>query len=441
MLEGLSDRLRKVIKDVKGHGQLTEKNLDEALREVRFALLEADVSFKVVKSFISSIKEKALGKDVLLSVSPGQQFVKIVHDELTHVLGDTSADLNLNGKPAVIMMVGLQGSGKTTSTAKLARLLKSKGRSPYIVPADLARPAAVLQLQKLAHDINVECFDVGTRTDVRDICREALKLVKAKGYDTMLVDTAGRLSVDEALMGEIKDLKQILNPSEILLVADAMTGQDAVNTAEGFNEVMGLTGVILTKLDSDARGGAALSMRLATGQPVKFVGVSEKLDGLEVFHPDRMAGRILGMGDVATLVEKAQETIDEKKAEELELKIKKDSFTLEDFKDQLQQIKKMGSLDSILSMIPGFSSMKKTKNVEIDKRNFVRVEAIINSMTMQERVNPKVLNAKRRVRIAKGSGTSVQDINRLLKQYKQMRLMMKKFKKGGMKSVKQYLPS
>ncbi len=440
MFDGLSDRFRKIIKDIKGHGRLTESNVESALREVRLALLEADVNFTVVKDFVNAVKEKALGKEVLLSVTPGQQFVKLVRDELTHVLGDAAAELTFRGRPTVVMLVGLQGSGKTTTTAKLARLLKSKGRNPFIVPADLARPAAVLQLVKLAQQIKVDCFDVGGRTDARDICSEALRVAKLKGYDTLLVDTAGRLHIDPELMDELKDLKEILSPAEILLVADAMTGQDAVNTAEGFDKAIGLSGVVLTKLDSDARGGAALSMRMTTGKPIKFVGVSEKVDGLEVFHPDRMAGRILGMGDVLTLVEKAQVSMDEKKARELERKIKKDSFTLEDFRDQLQQIKRMGSLDSILSMIPGFSSLKKAKNIKVDEKNIIKIEAIINSMTMKERLNPAILNASRRVRIAKGSGTTVQDVNRLMKQYKQMRQMMKKFKKGGMKSLRNLLP-
>ncbi len=440
MFDGLSDRFRKIIKDIKGHGRLTESNVESALREVRLALLEADVNFTVVKDFVNAVKEKALGKEVLLSVTPGQQFVKLVRDELTHVLGDAAAELTFRGRPTVVMLVGLQGSGKTTTTAKLARLLKSKGRNPFIVPADLARPAAVLQLVKLAQQIKVDCFDVEGRTDARDICSEALRVAKLKGYDTLLVDTAGRLHIDPELMDELKDLKEILSPAEILLVADAMTGQDAVNTAEGFDKAIGLSGVVLTKLDSDARGGAALSMRMTTGKPIKFVGVSEKVDGLEVFHPDRMAGRILGMGDVLTLVEKAQVSMDEKKARELERKIKKDSFTLEDFRDQLQQIKRMGSLDSILSMIPGFSSLKKAKNIKVDEKNIIKIEAIINSMTMKERLNPAILNASRRVRIAKGSGTTVQDVNRLMKQYKQMRQMMKKFKKGGMKSLRNLLP-
>lgn len=438
MFEGLSDRLKGVLKDVRGHGKLTEGNVEDALRELRVALLEADVNFKVVKEFIASVKEKALGKEVLLSVTPGQQFTKVVHEQLIAMLGGEAEELNLKGSPAVIMLVGLQGSGKTTTTAKLARLLKAKGRRPYIVPADLVRPAAVLQLVKLAKDIDVDYFDVEGKTDTRKICKEALKHASVKGYDTMLVDTAGRLSIDEALMGELKDLAKIVKPQETLLVADAMTGQDAVNTAEGFDSAIGLSGVILTKLDGDARGGAALSMRMTTNKPIKFVGLGEKVEDFEVFHPDRLAGRILGQGDVLTLVEKAEEAIGEKKAEELAKKIKKNTFTLQDFKDQLQQMKKMGSMESILSMIPGVGS--KLKGLKVDDKQMVRTEAVIDSMTIEERLHPKILNAKRRKRIAKGSGLSVQDVNRLMKQYDQMRKMMKKFKKGGMSSLKNMLP-
>ncbi len=443
MFDGLSDKFRGIIKDLKGHGSLTPANIESALREVRLALLEADVNFKVVKEFVSSIKEKALGEKVLLSVTPAQQFVKVVQGELTRVLGGSAVELEYKGaKPSAFMLVGLQGSGKTTTTAKLARVLKGRGRTPFLVPADLARPAAVLQLQTLARSIQVDCFDVEARTDPVDICREALRVARIKGYDTLIVDTAGRLHIDEALMAELKDIKKILNPAEILLVADSMTGQDAVNTATGFDEVIGLTGVVLTKLDSDARGGAALSMRMTTGKPIKFVGVGEKIDALEVFHPDRMAGRILGMGDVLTLVEKAHEAVDEKQALELEKKIRKDTFTLADFKTQLQQIKRMGSLESILSMVPGVGSMIKQKGIKVDEGNITRVEAIIDSMTMKEKVSPGLLNARRKSRIARGSGTTVQDVNRLLKQYKQMRKIMKSFKKkgGGLENLKNMLP-
>jgi signal recognition particle subunit SRP54 len=440
MLDGLSDKLRGVLKDVRGQGRLTETNINAALKEVRMALLEADVNFAVAKDFVAAVKVKALGEKVLLSVTPGQLFTKIVQDELTELLGGEAAELELKGKPAVIMLVGLQGSGKTTTTAKLANLLKGNGRNVLLVPADLARPAAVLQLQRLSESIKVDCFDVEDRIDPVDICKEALRIAAIKGYDTMIVDTAGRLHVDEALMAELKTLGEILSPAETLLVADAMTGQDAVNTAKGFDEAIGLSGVILSKLDSDARGGAALSMRMVTNKPIKFVGVGEKTDALEVFHPDRLAGRILGMGDVATLVEKAQSAVDEKSAKELEQKIKKDAFTLADFKEHLGKMKSMGSMESILSMIPGFDAAKKLKNIDIDEKQLVKTEAIIDSMTPIEREKPKILNAKRRQRIAKGSGTRVSDVNRLIKQYAEMRKMMKKFKKGGMSSLRNLLP-
>ncbi|MEE9542278.1 MAG: signal recognition particle protein [Thermodesulfobacteriota bacterium] len=436
MFEGLSDRFTKVLKNVRGHGKLSEANIKDALREVRLALLEADVNFTVVKEFIARVKEKAHGVEVVGSLTPGQQFTKVVQDELTSLLGGEASELELKGKPAVIMMVGLQGSGKTTTTGKLAKYLKGRGRNPYIVPADLQRPAAVLQLKKLANEVGVDFFDVGETKDVLAISAEALRVARLKAYDTLLVDTAGRLHIDDSLMGELKSLKDILDPSEILFVADSMTGQDAVNTAQGFDEVMGITGVVLTKLDSDARGGAALSMRMTTGKSIKFAGVGERLDEFEVFHPDRLAGRILDMGDVMTLIEKASAVVDEKEAKALEKKIKKDAFTLQDFKDQIKQIKRMGSLESILGMVPGFSKMKKAKDVKIDDGELVRVEAIINSMTMKERTHPKCLNAKRRFRIARGSGTKVQDVNKLIKQYNEMRKMMKKIKKGGPGAMK-----
>ncbi|MDP2690509.1 MAG: signal recognition particle protein [Deltaproteobacteria bacterium] len=436
MLESLSDKFRKIMKDVRGQGSLTEANVQEALKEVRLALLEADVNFAVVKGFIASVKEKAMGKEVLESLSPGQQFTKIVHDELTGLLGGEDAGLDLKARPSVIMLVGLQGSGKTTTTAKLALHLKKTGRNPYIVPADLFRLAAVLQLKKLASEIKVDCFDSEGYHNPSDICREALKTAAQKGSDIILVDTTGRLHVDEYLMRELNSLKEILNPSEILFVADSMTGQDAVNTAKGFNEQVGITGVVLTKFDGDARGGAALSMRVATGKPIKFLGTGEKTDCFEVFHPSRLAGRILDMGDVLTLIEKAHTAFDEKQAKDLQQKIKKDQFTLEDFKKQIQQIKKMGSIDSILSMVPGFSALKQAKDVQIDEKDIVRVEAIIDSMTPKERHDPACLNASRRQRIAKGSGTKVQDVNKLINQYQDMRKMMKKLRKAGPKGLR-----
>lgn len=436
MLDSLSDKFRKVLKEVRGQGTLSEENVKDALKEVRLALLEADVNFKIVKEFIARVKEKALGKEVLESLTPGQHFTQIVHDELTELFGGADAALDFKGSPSVIMLVGLQGSGKTTTTAKLALQLKKKGKNPYIVPADLFRLAAVLQLKKLSEEIKVDCFDSESYDSPPDICAEALRVAKLKGYDTLLVDTAGRLHVDTELMDELKALKGILSPTEILFVADSMTGQDAVNTAGGFDEALGVTGVILTKFDGDARGGAALSMRMTTGKPIKFIGTGEKMDCLEVFHPSRVAGRILDMGDVMTLIEKAQSTFDEKEALDLQKKIKKDAFTLEDFRDQLKQIKKIGSMDSILSMIPGFNAIKNAKDIKVDESELVRIEAIINSMTRQERKDPTILNSSRRQRIARGSGTKVQDINKFMNQYKGMRKMMKKFKKSGAKGLK-----
>ena len=431
MLQGLSDKFRGVLKDLRGHGKLTESNIESALKEIRLALLEADVNLKVVKSFVNSVKEKALGEKVLLSVTPAQQFTKVVEDELAAMLGGSSSELVLKGSPAVIMMVGLQGAGKTTSSAKLAKFLKSKGRNPFLVPADLQRAAAVKQLETLASQIGVDCFTVGDTASPVEVCKSALKEATVKNYDTMIVDTAGRLHIDEALMDELKAVKNIIKPQEILFVADAMSGQDSVNSAAGFNDTLDVTGVVLTKLDSDARGGAALSMVTVTGVPIKFAGMGEKTDALEVFHPDRLAGRILGMGDVTSLVEKASEAVDEKKAKELEQKIKKNSFDLQDFRDQLSQIKKMGSLDSILSMVPGFDSMKKAKGLNVDDRELVKVEAIIDSMTPKERRRPEILNAKRRIRIANGSGTKVSDVNKVMKQFDSMKKMMKMMKKGG----------
>jgi len=437
MLENLSGRLTKILKDVRGQGTISEANVKSILREVRLALLEADVNVGVVKEFVNSVREKALGKEVLESLSPGQQFTKIVHDELAQVLGGSDAELEIKGKPAAIMMVGLQGSGKTTTTAKLALHLKGQGRNPYIVPADLQRPAAVLQLQKLAKQVGVECFQSQNYEDPVEICAEAKRIAAAKGYNVLLVDTAGRMHIDEPLMDQLKGIKEAVEPSEILFVADSMTGQDAVNTAQGFDESVGVTGVVLTKFDGDARGGAALSMRMTTGKPIKFIGVGEKTDAFEVFHPERVAGRILDMGDVMTLIEKAQSAYEDKETEELKKKLKKDSFTLEDFRAQLQKIKKMGSIDSIMSMIPGMSKLKgAAKDADVDESELGKTEAIINSMTMEERTNVGLLNASRRKRIARGSGTKVQDVNKVIKQYRDMRKMMKKFKKMGPKGIK-----
>jgi signal recognition particle subunit SRP54 len=431
MLESLSEKFRKILKDVRGRGALTESNVQDVLKEVRLALLEADVNYAVVKDFVSKVREKSLGKEVLESLTPGQQFTKIVHEELASLLGGADAGLELKGRPAAVMLVGLQGSGKTTTTAKLALHLKGKGRNPYMVPADVYRPAAVLQLKRLASEVRVDCFDSEGMADAVAICAEASRVASLKGYDILLVDTAGRLHIDEALMRELKSIKAVLKPSEVLFVADSMTGQDAVNTARGFEESVGITGVVLTKFDGDARGGAALSMRVATGRPIKFVGTGEKTDCLEVFHPARVAGRILDMGDVLTLIEKAQGAFDEKQSKELDKKLRKDAFTLEDFKDQLARIKKIGSIESILSMVPGFSALKNAKDVKIDEKELTRIEAIIDSMTRKERLDPACLNASRRQRIARGSGTKVSDVNKLINQYQDMRKMMKKLKKAG----------
>ena len=436
MFDNLSDRLNSVFKRLKGYGKLSEENIQEGLREVRLALLEADVNYKVVKDFIARLKERAVGQEVMESLTPGQQVVKIVHDEMIALLGGTNPGLNLAGRqPAVILMVGLQGSGKTTTSAKLARWLRSKGRRPYLVPADVYRPAAVDQLQTLGRQLDIDVFQTDTSVPPPEIARQAVAKAALNNLDTVILDTAGRLHVDEALMAELKEIKSAVSPQEILLVADAMTGQDAVNIAQKFDQDLEITGVVLTKLEGDARGGAALSIRAVTGRPIKFVGVGEKLDALEVFHPDRVANRILGMGDVLSLIEKAQDTIDQKKAQELQKKLKKNAFTLEDFRDQLRQLRKMGSLEQIISMIPGLNKMKQLKGMMPDEKELIQVEAIINSMTPQERTNYTIINGSRRRRIAKGSGTTVQDVNKLLKNYAQMHKMLKKMKKNKFKQL------
>lgn len=440
MFDNLQKRLDSVFKKLKGYGRLTEENIQEGLREVRLALLEADVNYKVVKDFIAKVKERALGQEVMESLTPGQQVVKIVHQELSELLGGKTSSLSLAGKsPAVILLVGLQGSGKTTTSAKLARFLKKKGRRPYLVPADVQRPAAIKQLQVLSKQVGVECYPSDPKEPPVEIARKAVLKAPLMNLDTVIVDTAGRLHIDEALMGELKAMKEKVAPQEILLVADAMTGQDAVNMAKAFDDALGITGVILTKLEGDARGGAALSILAVTGKPIKFVGIGEKLDELEVFHPDRVANRILGMGDVLSFIEKAQETIDREKALKLQEKIKKDAFTLEDFRDQLRQIRRLGSLEQILSMIPGFNKLKKMKGLVPDEKELIHIEAIINSMTPEERADYKIINASRRRRIAKGSGTTVQDVNKLLKNYAEMHKMIKKFKKGKFRGFPQGL--
>ena len=436
MFDSLTDKLSSVFKKLRGHGKLTEQNITEALKEVRLALLEADVNFKVVKDFMERIRSRAVGQEVLESLTPAQQVIKIVHEELISLMGGMSSALNLSYKPPIpIMLVGLQGSGKTTTVGKLGKFLKDKGRKPYLVPADVQRPAAIEQLKKLGEQLGLPVFDPDPKESPLTICRKALSWANGEDGDVLLIDTAGRLHIDEPLMKELEEIRREIIPREILLVADAMTGQDAVNVARRFNEALDIQGVILTKLDGDARGGAALSIKAVTGKPIKFIGVREKLDALEVFHPDRMASRILGMGDVLSLIEKAQEAIDTKKAQELEKKLLKDTFTLEDFREQLQQIKKMGSIDQILSMIPGMGRLKLPQNLQGSEKELVKVEAIINSMTGQERRSPEVLNGSRRLRIAKGSGTTVQDVNQLLKQYLQMKKMLRQFKKGGMRGL------
>ena len=436
MFDSLTDKLSAVFKRLRGHGKLTEQNITEALKEVRLALLEADVNFKVVKDFVERIRSRAVGQEVMESLTPGQQVVKVVHEELISLMGGVNSSLNLSFKPPIpIMLVGLQGSGKTTTAGKLAKFLKDKGRKPYLVPADVRRPAAIEQLKRLGEQLGIPVFNPDPQRSPLEICKKALILADEQNQDVLLLDTAGRLHIDEASMKELEEIKRELIPREILLVADAMTGQDAVNVAKRFNEALDIHGVILTKLDGDARGGAALSIKAVTGKPIKFIGVGEKLDDLEIFHPDRMASRILGLGDVLSLIEKAQEAIDAKKAQELEKKLLKDTFTLEDFREQLQQIKKMGSIEQIFSMIPGMGRLKLPKDFQGSEKELVKVEAIINSMTKEERRSPEILNGSRRLRIAKGSGTTVQDVNQLLKQYLQTKKMLRQFKRSGMRGL------
>ena len=436
MFDNLSDKLNTVFKKLKGHGKLTEKNIEEGLREVRLALLEADVHYRVAKKFIADIKERALGREVLSSLTPGQQVVKIVFEELTALMGARNESLNLAGtQPVAIMLVGLQGSGKTTTAGKLAIHLRKIGKKPYLVPADVYRPAAIDQLKKVGDQLSVPVYASTSDMDPVRICQDARTAAARDGCDTLLLDTAGRLHIDTTLMNELKSIREAVDPSDILLVADAMTGQDAVNIAKAFDEALGIGGVILTKTDGDARGGAALSIKAVTDKPIKFIGVGEKLDQLEPFHPERMASTILGMGDVLTLIEKAQATVDEKKAVELERKLRKSQFTLEDFRDQMVQIRKMGSLSDLLKMIPGVGGSKQLKNLKVDDRELVRIEAIINSMTPEERRRHAVINGSRRKRIAGGSGTSIQDVNRLLKNYTQVMKMMKKLNKSGMRGL------
>jgi signal recognition particle subunit SRP54 len=441
--EGLADRLQNTIQKIRGKGKVTEAEVKEMMREVRLALLEADVNFKVVKDFVKKVSDRAVGQEVLKSLTPGQQIIKIVNEELTELMGGEQSKIAASNRPpTVIMMVGLQGAGKTTTTGKLANLLRKKyNRNPMLVAADIYRPAAIKQLETLGKQLDMPVFSLGDQVSPVEIAKQAIAKAKEEHNDYVLIDTAGRLHVDENLMGELKDIKELAKPDEIFLVVDAMTGQDAVNVAQSFNEQLGLTGVVLTKLDGDTRGGAALSIRAVTQTPIKFVGLGEKMDAIEPFHPERMASRILGMGDVLTLIEKAQANVDEEKAKELEQKMRTASFTLDDFLEQLGQVRNLGPLDELLKMMPGANKIKGLNNIQIEEKQIAHVEAIIRSMTMEEKTHPEILNSNRKRRIAKGSGRTVPEVNRLLKQFEDMKKMMKQMtgmqqkgkKKGGFK--------
>jgi len=438
MFDSLSEKLESVFKKLRGQGLMTEENIKDALREVRLALLEADVNFKVVKDFVESVRAKAIGVEVLQSLSPGQQIIRIVHDELVLVMGGGSDNaLDLAAKPPVaVMMVGLQGAGKTTTCGKLGRHLKGLKRRPLLVPADVYRPAAIDQLTTVGRQLGLEVFNSSADQKPVDICIAAMKYAELNGYDTVILDTAGRHQIDDFLMNELAEIKAATQPMEILFVADAMTGQEAVNVAAGFNELLDITGVVLTKLDGDAKGGAALSIKAVTGKPIKFVGLGEKLDALEVFHPDRLVSRILGMGDVLSLVEKAQSVFDEKETARLQQKLKKNQFDLEDFLAQMQQIRKMGSMESIMGMIPGMGKMmKQMKGAQPSEKDMKRIEAIIRSMTPGERANHGIINGSRRLRIAKGSGTSVPEVNQLLKRFTEAQKVVKQLQKLGPKGL------
>jgi signal recognition particle subunit SRP54 len=442
MFESLSERLTLTFKKLKGQGKLSEANMKEGLREVRLALLEADVHYKVAKEFIDRVRDRSLGQEVLSSLTPAQQVIKIVQEELTELMGGARQDLNLAGRaPVSIMLSGLQGSGKTTTAGKLALYLKEKNFRPGLVPADVYRPAAITQLHKVGAQAGVEVYPADPKNNPVDICFSAMEWGKQNGLNPLILDTAGRLHIDQTLMEELKKIKDRVRPNEILLVADAMTGQDAVNVAQKFNERLELTGIILTKMEGDARGGAALSIKSVIQKPIKFIGVGEKIEALEPFYPDRMASRILGMGDVLSLIEKAQIHFDEKQAIALEKKIRKETFTLDDFKDQLKQIKKMGSLEQMMQMIPGINRIKGLKDMKPDEKELIRTEAIINSMTLEERRSYQIINGSRRRRIAKGSGTTVQEVNKMLKNFEQMQKMLKQFSKGGRKAIQRgHLP-
>ncbi|MGM9924160.1 MAG: signal recognition particle protein [Bacillus sp. (in: firmicutes)] len=439
--EGLADRLQGTIQKIRGKGKVSEADVKEMMRDVKLALLEADVNFKVVREFVKRVSERAVGQEVLKSLTPGQQVIKVVKEELTDLMGGEQSKIAVSNRPpTVILMVGLQGAGKTTTTGKLANLLRKKyNRKPLLVAADIYRPAAIKQLETLGKQLDMPVFSLGDQVSPVEIAKQAIEKAKEEHLDYVLIDTAGRLHIDEALMTELRDVKEVAKPDEIFLVVDSMTGQSAVDVAGSFNEQLGLTGVVLTKLDGDTRGGAALSIRSVTNTPIKFVGLGEKLDALEVFHPERMASRILGMGDVLTLIEKAQANVDEAKAKELEQKLRTQTFTFDDFLEQLGQVRNMGPLDDLLKMLPGANKMKGLDNLSIDEKQIGHVEAIIRSMTAKEKSNPEILNASRRKRIAKGSGTSIQEVNRLLKQFDEMKKMMKQMtnmQKGKKKGFK-----
>ena len=432
MFEDLGDRLQNALNKIKGYGMITEDNIDSMMREIRLALLEADVNYKVVKEFTNSVKEKALGTEVKKSINPGDMFVKIVKDELVELLGGDSSPLYVSGKPSVLMLVGLQGSGKTTTIAKLGLYLRKKEKKkPLLVAGDVYRPAAIDQLKQLGKELNIEVFEEGKKDPV-EIVKDALEYAKENGYDYVLIDTAGRLQIDEELMDELINIQDSIKVNETLLVIDSMMGQDAINVINGFNEKLNLTGVILTKLDGDTRGGVALSVRHLTNVPIKFIGVSEKLDGLDTFDPERMAGRILGMGDVISLVEKASESIDEKEAEKTAKRMQQGKFDLEDFLSSMKQMRRLGPLENLIKLIPGARKAGLDK-VKVDPKQMGRIEAIVLSMTVEERRNPNIIKASRKTRIAKGSGTSVQEVNRLLEQFEQMKKMMKQFSNGNFK--------
>jgi signal recognition particle subunit SRP54 len=432
LFENLQEKLSKAFKSLKGQGKISEKNIKEAIRMVKMSLLEADVNYKIVKGFIAKVKEKAMGEEVMKSLTPDQQFIKIVNDELTKLMGEKTEKLKFVHRPSYLMMVGLQGSGKTTTAAKLSRKLKSEGKKILLVAADVYRPAAINQLEVLGEEIGVDVF-AGDRKNALKIVEDTQELAVKKNVDCVILDTAGRLHIDEKMMDELESIKKMVNPDEILMVIDAMIGQDALTTAKSFNERLEVTGFVLTKLDGDARGGVALSIREETGKPIKYVGVSEKTDGIEEFHPDRMANRILGMGDVLTLIEKVEQSVDQEKAKEMEKKFKKAQFTFDDFLDQLKQIQKMGSLSSILGMLPGAN---KIKNLDVDESRLTRISAIIQSMTKKERKNPKIINYSRKKRIASGSGQPLSEVTRLLKNFEDMKKMMKKMNKGSFKGLK-----